>query len=71
MESPIWNMWNATSAPSQSAQRNYQQAGKLFEDFLSELKAFEKDLSGIEQQLNDLGGPYTKGRVQIPDWKME
>lgn len=71
MESPIWNMWGATSAPSQTAQKNYTLVGKMFEKFLVDLNNLRGDINKLEEQLNDLGGPYTPGRIQIPDWKME
>lgn len=71
MESPIWNMWDATAAPSQTAQKNYTIVGKMFEKFLGELNTVKKEINDLEQQLNDLGAPYTPGRIQIPDWKLE
>lgn len=71
MELPIWNTWDATSAPSKTAQENYTRAGVLFEQFLKDLNAVKKDIETLENQLNDLGAPYTKGRLQLPDWKME
>lgn len=71
LESPIWSMWNATSAPSESTRANYLKAGQAFEKFLVDLRSVQKDLKKVEQQLNDLGAPYTPGRMQIPDWKLE
>jgi photosystem II stability/assembly factor-like uncharacterized protein len=71
MESPIWNMWDATSAPSKTAQKNYEIVGKMFEQFLKDMTTVKKEINNLEKQLNDLGGPYTPGRIQIPDWKME
>ncbi len=71
MESPIWNMWDATSAPSQTAQKNYELVGKMFEKFLADMTTVKGEINDLEKQLNDLGGPYTPGRIQIPDWKME
>lgn len=71
MEGPIWNMWDATSAPSTTAQKNYTIVGKMFEQFLKDLEVVRKDINTLEQQLNDLGAPYTSGRIQVPDWKLE
>ena len=71
METPIWNTWEATSAPSKTAQYNCTRAGKLFEQFLKDLNVVKQDIEKLEKQLNDLGAPYTNGRMQLPDWKME
>jgi hypothetical protein len=71
METPIWNTWEATSAPSKTAQDNYTRAGKLFEQFLKDLNVVKQDIEQLEKQLNDLGAPYTNGRMELPDWKME
>ena len=71
MESPIWSMWNATSAPSESTRASYLKAGQAFEKFLADLRIVQSDLEQSEKQLNDLGAPYTPGRMQIPDWKLD
>ena len=71
MELPIWNTWNATSAPSKTAQENYLRAGVLFEKFLTDLNGVKQEIEALEKQLNDLGAPFTQGRLQLPDWKME
>ncbi len=71
MEGTIWSIWYSTSAASDSAEKKYQAAGILFEKFLKDLSVVGQELTQIEKQLNDLGAPYTPGRVAIPDWKME
>lgn len=71
MEMPIWSMWNSTSAPSESTRANYLKAGQAFEKFLADLRSVQTDLEAVEKQLNELGAPYTPGRMQIPDWKLE
>ena len=71
MEMPIWSMWGATSAPAESTRANYLKAGLAFEKFLLDLKTSKDDLEKIERQLHEAGAPYTPGRLQIPDWKME
>jgi hypothetical protein len=43
----------------------------MFETFLGDLNSLKAEINKLEKQLNDLGGPYTPGRLQIPDWKLE
>ena len=71
MESPIWNMWGSTAAPSKTAQKNYIVVGKMFEELLESLTVIKNEINQLELQLNELGGPYTPGRIHIPDWKLE
>ena len=71
MEGPIWNMWNATSAPTKTAMDNYLVLGKEFEEQLKAMRGLEQQLDGLEKQLNDMGAPFTSGRNYIPDWKLD
>lgn len=71
LEMPIWSMWGSTAAPSASTQANYLKAGQAFEQYLVKMKAAKADLEKLERQLNELGAPYTPGRLQLPDWKLE
>lgn len=65
------NFWEATSAVPTSADRQYRLAGEIFEQFLKDLEAVNKEVSTIEEEMYKLGAPYTKGSSFVPDWKME
>ncbi|MEO8087000.1 MAG: glycosyl hydrolase, partial [Bacteroidota bacterium] len=60
-------LWNATSAPTQTAAQSYDVAGKQFSGFLAELKAIDGELKNVEAVLEKNHAPYTPGR--LPDWK--
>ncbi len=64
----IYEQWNSTSAPTQTQKDNYQITEELFAPIYQRLKQIlEQDIKDIEQKLNDIGAPYTPGR--LPDWK--
>jgi hypothetical protein len=71
MEGTIWSIWYSTATPSETAQKNYTVAGKLFENFLADLTKVQTEMNQLEQKLNGMGAPYTPGSTAIPDWKME
>jgi photosystem II stability/assembly factor-like uncharacterized protein len=59
--------WRATSAPTQTHVRSYEIAADQFGEWLPEFrKLVEEDLASLEQTLEDLGAPWTPGR--IPSW---
>ncbi|MBU0755933.1 MAG: glycosyl hydrolase, partial [Planctomycetes bacterium] len=71
VQSIVSGHWNAsTSAPTQSFRDSYEVAADAFESFLADLKLFvEQDLYRLERKLDDLGAPWTPGR--LPVWSRE
>ena len=65
------NFWDATSTVPASANRHYELAGEIFEQFLKDMNAVNKEISIIEEEMFKLGAPYTKGSSFVPDWKRE
>jgi len=63
----VYGSWGSTSAPTATHRRDFQIAGQEFSEVLAKLRTLiETDLAGLESQLEDLGGPWTPGRV--PRW---
>jgi photosystem II stability/assembly factor-like uncharacterized protein len=59
--------WRATSAPTETHQRNYEIAAEQFGAWLPEFRQLvEAELGQLEQRLEELGAPWTPGR--IPSW---
>ena len=68
INSIIYEQWKSTSAPTQTQKDNYQIAVDEFTPIYQDLKkTLEKDVKNIDQRLNEIGAPYTPGR--LPDWK--
>jgi len=68
INSIIYEQWSSTSAPTQTQKDNYQIVLEEFEPIYQALKKIiEEDVKNIEQKLNEIGAPYTPGR--LPDWK--
>jgi len=64
------SQWNVTSAPTQTQRDAYRQAGEEFAGLLTELRTLmEEDLTKLEENLEDIGAPWTPGR--IPQWEIE
>ncbi len=61
--------WHVTSAPTQTQQDSYHQAGEAFTKVLEGLRSLRDDLSDLEEKLEAAGGPWTPGR--LPNWEME
>lgn len=62
--------WDTTSPPTETHRRDYQHAGQEFSEVLPALRTLmEQDLRALEAKLEDLGAPWTPGR--IPTWKTE
>jgi len=58
----------STSAPTQSQRDAFQIVAEEFPPILAALKRIiEEDIKRIEKRLEDIGAPYTPGR--IPEWK--
>ena len=65
----VWSMWNATSAPTNTSEEQYQDAGKEFEAVLATMKDVVARVAKLEQSLEGADAPFTPGR--LPDWKLE
>jgi hypothetical protein len=60
--------WGNTSTPTQTQREQYALLEEEFPPILAELKQIaEVDLPAIEAELDNLGAPWTPGR--IPEWK--
>ena len=55
-----------TSPPTITQQEQYDYAADAFEDALAQLNAINTDLTGLEDRLEELGAPWTPGRM--PRW---
>ncbi|MFN0213304.1 MAG: glycosyl hydrolase, partial [Saprospiraceae bacterium] len=60
-------MWSTTCAPPQFYVENYDIAARQFGPILEALKAVDREITRIEQGLEQGGAPATPGRW--PDWK--
>ncbi len=68
MNSVISDQWGSTSAPTQSQREAYKIVADEFSPILQRLKKLvEEDVKKIEKKLEEIGAPYTPGR--LPDWK--
>ena len=63
-----WGMWKSTSAPTQTQRNAYEIVAEEFSPILQSVKKLsEEDVKEIEKKLEEIGAPYTPGRV--PEWK--
>ncbi len=62
-----YGMWYSTSAPTRTAQMNYDIAAEEFTPVYNELKAVYENVQKMEEQLEGYGAPYTPGR--LPLWE--
>jgi hypothetical protein len=61
---------NSTSAITQTSRDNYDIVAKAFPPLLEKLRVLiEEDLKKLENDLEEIGAPWTPGRV--PRWKIE
>jgi len=68
VNSIIYEQWRSTSAPTQSQRDAYNIVAEEFSPILQIVKKLvEEDVRKIEKKLEEIGAPYTPGRV--PDWK--
>lgn len=64
----IYDQWRSFSAPTQSQKDAYQIVAEEFPPILEEIKKIvEEDVRVIEKRLEEIGAPYTPGR--LPVWK--
>ena len=66
----IWTHWSSTSAVSQSQKDVYEILKEEFPALLAALKRIHEEvMPGIEKELEEIGAPWTPGR--IPEWNIE
>lgn len=61
--------WSTTSAPTSTHMAAYDLAATDFAPLLAEVKKLDADLGALETAAEELGAPWTPGRV--PNWKPE
>lgn len=75
ISSKVWiiisNMWRARSKPSQTSINLYEDAGEELESLFVFVRKIMNEVDLIKVKFNELGVPYTPGRMEIPDWKMD
>lgn len=70
VERIVGGHWTTTSAPTATYREQYDIVAGEFEKVLSELRQIiETDLANLEKQAEEIGAPWTPGR--IPTWKKE
>ena len=57
-----YEMWNSTSAPTQTQRDAIRIAEEAFEPQLQAIKQVQNDLGKLEERLEEAGAPYTPGR---------
>jgi len=63
----VYGQWGVSTAPTQTMRDGYRYAADAFEQALTDLRRIaDRDLVALERELEDLGAPWTPGR--IPDW---
>ena len=68
MRSLVYDQWRSTSAPTQTQRDAYDIVSEEFAPIQNALpKLVEEDEKKIEKRLEELGAPYTPGR--LPGWK--
>lgn len=63
----IGDLWSSSSAPSGAQKASLDIASKQMSAVITELKAIQNDVQGIENTLEKAGAPYTPGRAI--EWK--
>ena len=62
----VINAWGSTSEPTATHRRNYEIAAQQFASLLPRLQQLAAELEAIERRADELGAPWTPGR--IPSW---
>jgi len=66
----LWGIWSTSSEQTKTQNDAYNIAGDEFEKVLTSLRNIaEKDIIELNKELDNLGSPWTPGR--IPNWKKE
>ena len=60
--------WTSSSAATTTQRQNFDRVAQAFPPVLEALTALVRDdLGGLERRVEELGGPWTPGR--IPQWE--
>ena len=59
----VWNVYNSTSAPTQTYLDNYQIAYDLTKPVIAELEAITVSIESLKDSLDQIKAPYTPGRL--------
>jgi len=62
----IYGSWSSTAAPTATQKKAVELADEAFRDVLAKLRTLDADLTGLENQLEADGAPWTPGR--LPTW---
>ncbi|MEL6547747.1 MAG: glycosyl hydrolase, partial [Myxococcota bacterium] len=65
--SVVGGHWSSQAAPTQTHRDAYESASKAFQAALKEIRILDTYIQAIEQQVEQLGAPWTPGR--IPTWE--
>ena len=64
----VYGQWGVTTAPTKTMRDGYTFAADAFEQALADLRTLiEHDLATLESDLENLGAPWTPGR--LPNWR--
>ncbi|HSL81270.1 MAG TPA: glycosyl hydrolase [Thermoanaerobaculia bacterium] len=64
----VYGHWGSSSGPTDTHRASFDAAADAFADVLARLRTLvETDLAGIESRLEELGAPWTPGR--LPAWE--
>ncbi len=66
----IWNMWRVRTSVTQTNRSLYDETGKALEMLLTSIQKIDTEVKTIEEKMDNFGVPYTPGRYNIPNWKM-
>jgi photosystem II stability/assembly factor-like uncharacterized protein len=66
----IWNMWRVRTSVTTTNKSLYQETGVELEKLLVALNKVDEAVAEIEEKMDNFGVPYTPGRFDIPNWKM-
>ena len=68
ISSAIYEQWNSTSAPTRTQLDAFQIVEEEFAPVYEKLqKILSLTVKNIEKRLDDIGAPFTPGR--LPDWR--
>jgi photosystem II stability/assembly factor-like uncharacterized protein len=59
----VWGMWGSTSEPTQTMKDNYAIVIEEFPPILNQLKEMDAELKTMEKELDNMGAPWTPGRL--------
>jgi hypothetical protein len=62
----VFGHWDSQSGVTGNYRNSYTISEAQFSEALAELKSIAAELAALEDELQELGAPWTPGR--IPDW---